>query len=358
MAHLKTSDFDYDLPGELIAQKPVQRRDHSRLMVLDRATGRIGHHVFCELPALLKKDDLMVLNDTRVVPARFFCRRLTGPQGSAGGLVEGLFLRELSPRLWEVMLKRAGRCRVGEELSIREDPSLTVRLEERLGEGLWRLSVASSESAHRLLGRIGTTPLPPYIHRGCPDNRDQVTYQTVYASRPGASAAPTAGLHFSEGILADLRDVGVELANVTLHVGLGTFSPVKSGDLAGHKMHSEWYELPAGTAETVTRARGQGRRVVAVGTTSLRVLETSAVDGVMSGREGWTDLFVYPPASFKAVDVMITNFHLPRSTLLMLVAAFCSPGSTDGIGMIRDAYAEAVSERYRFYSYGDAMLIL
>ena len=395
---LKTSDFDYDLPGKLIAQEPMARRDQSRLMVLDRATGRIGHHVFGELPDLLREGDLMVLNDTYVIPAKFFCRRRTG------GRIEGLFLRELSAGRWEVMLKGAGRCKVGEKLIFIEEPTLSIKLENRLGEGLWHVAVSPPRNAAELLERIGATPLPPYIHRDHPDSRDRLTYQTVYAARPGAVAAPTAGLHFTEDVLADLRSRQIESVNVTLHVGLGTFAPVKVEQLSRHKMHSEWYELPAEAAEAITTAKRQGRRIVAVGTTSVRVLETAAAkgrrvapssgakrsgaelvgaphhypasthnlrsapvegatphycsDSVLAARTGWTDLFIYPPREFRIVDVLLTNFHLPRSTLLMLVAAFCSPGSTDGIKIIKDAYAEAVRQKYRFYSYGDAMLIL
>ncbi len=348
----ETSDFDYDLPSELIAQEPAGRRDQSRLMVLDRAAGRVSHNVFCELPGLLCEGDLLVLNDTRVVPAKFFCRRRTG------GRIEGLFLRELSAGLWEVMLKGAGRCKVGEELSLCEEPPLTARLENRLGEGLWHLAVAPPAGASELLERVGTTPLPPYIHRDHPNSADRRAYQTIYAVRPGAVAAPTAGMHFTEDVLSDLRDRKIESTTVTLHVGMGTFAPVKSERLDRHKMHSEWYELPESSAGAVVEARKRGGRIVAVGTTSVRVLEAAAANGPISARTGWTDLFIYPPATFRMVDAMVTNFHLPRSTLLMLVASFCSPGSTDGIKIIKDAYAEAIRKKYRFYSYGDAMLIL
>ncbi len=348
----KTSDFDYDLPSELIAQKPVEPRDKSRLMVLDRKAGELRHHHFGELPALLREGDLLVLNDTRVIPARFLCQRRTG------GQIEGLFLRELSAGRWEVMLKGAGRCKNAEELTFVEEPKVSVKLENRLGEGLWNIVVSPPIGAVELLEQIGITPLPPYIHRDHPNSRDRLTYQTVYAARPGAVAAPTAGLHFTENILAELQARKIESVNVTLHVGLGTFAPVKAKQLDQHEMHSEWYELSASAAKTITDAKKQGRRIVAVGTTSVRVLETAAAEGAFEGRSGWTDLFIYPPSEFRVVDVMLTNFHLPRSTLLMLVAAFCSPGSTNGIKIIKDAYAEAVRQKYRFYSYGDAMLIL
>ncbi len=349
---LKASDFDYDLPGELIAQAPAARRDRSRLMVLDRATGQVSHHVFSELPDLLSEGDLLVLNDTRVVPAKFSCRRRTG------GRIEGLFLRELSAGRWEVMLKGAGRCKVAEELTLSEEPPTTAKLESRLDEGLWRITVTPPAGASELLERIGTTPLPPYIHRDHPDSRDRRAYQTIFASHPGAVAAPTAGLHFTEDVLSDLRARKIESTVVTLHVGLGTFAPVKIEQLDRHKMHSEWYELPAESADAVAAAKQQGQRVVAVGTTSVRVLETAAANGPLEARTGWTDMFIYPPGEFRVVDVLLTNFHLPRSTLLMLAATFCCPGSTDGIKIIKDAYAEAIRRKYRFYSYGDAMLIL
>ena len=348
----KTSDFDYDLPGELIAQAPMAQRDQSRLMVLDRATGQVSHHVFSELPELLGEGDLLVINDTYVIPAKFSCRR------RSGGRIEGLFLRELSTGRWEVMLKGAARCKVDEKLSFVEESQVAIKLQNRLGEGLWHVAVHPPCDAVELLERVGTTPLPPYIHRDHPDSRDSLTYQTIYASRPGAVAAPTAGLHFTEDVLADLRSRQIDSVNVTLHVGLGTFAPVKAEQLDRHKMHSEWYELSAATAKTITAAKNHGRRIVAVGTTAVRVLETAAAEGPLEARSGWTDLFIYPPGEFRIVDALLTNFHLPRTTLLMLVAAFCNPGSTDGIKIIKDAYAEAIRQKYRFYSYGDAMLIL
>jgi len=349
---LTASDFDYDLPPDRIAQQPVRPRDRSRLMLLDRRTGRRTHHVFAELPALLTAGDLLVVNDTRVIPARFEARRRTG------GRIEGLFLAERSAGQWEVMLRGAGRCRAGEELAVVGDDRVRLTLGEDLGAGRWRVSLAPPEGALDVLARVGRTPLPPYVRRpgALPDAEDRRAYQTVYAARPGAVAAPTAGLHFTDAVLAALAEAGVERASVTLHVGPGTFAPVKGEDLDAHRMHAEWYELPARTAEAVAAARAEGRRVVAVGTTTVRVLE--AAGGAGGGRRGWTDLFIRPPAAFRAVDALLTNFHLPRSTLLMLVAAFCSPGSTEGVRVILDAYAEAVREGYRFYSYGDAMLIV
>lgn len=350
---LKTADFDYHLPEGLIAQAPAEPRDQSRLMVLDRRRARHSHRVFTDLPAVLREGDLLVVNDTGVIPARFECRR------ASGGRIEGLFIRELSAGRWEVMLGSASRCKEGEVLAFPDDADAQMTLMTRAGDGLWRVEV-SGGSAMELLGKVGRTPLPPYIRRSAAmaDAQDRRAYQTIYASRPGAVAAPTAGLHFSEGVMDSLRARGVELVSVTLHVGLGTFAPVKVDDVKAHRMHAEWYELPPAAAEAVARAKCDRRRVVAVGTTSVRVLETVAAAGAWAAGEGWTDLFVYPPARFRMVDALLTNFHLPRSTLLMLVAAFCCPGKTDGVRFILDAYAEAVKMKYRFYSYGDAMLIL
>lgn len=350
---LSVSDFDYHLPPGLIAQRPAEPRDGSRLMVLQRATGRRSHRVFSELPAILRGGDLLVINDTRVIPARFECARPTGRR------IEALFLRELSPGRWEVMLKGATRCKAGEALRFRREREVRMTLTERLGLGVWRVEVAPPRPATELLERVGRTPLPPYIRRPGPmaDSRDRRAYQTIYAARPGAVAAPTAGLHFTETVMDALRERGVELAAVTLHVGLGTFAPVRAEDPRAHVMHAEWYELAAPAAGAVARAKDQGRRVVAVGTTAVRVLEAVAAAGPLGPSSGWTDLFLYPPAEFRVVDALLTNFHLPRSTLVMLVAAFCSPGSADGVRLILEAYAEAVAKKYRFYSYGDAMLI-
>jgi len=357
---LRLGDFDYLLDPQRIAQRPVGRRDESRLMVLQRRDGTRDHHVFRDLPGLLRSDDLLVVNDTRVIPARFSCRRATG------GKVEGLFLREGEPGQWDVLLRNAGRCREGELLALVEsEPAVAIELLVRHGQGAWGVAVRPARPAADVLARAGRTPLPPYIHRpGLPDEpgdvegEDRRRYQTVYAARDGAVAAPTAGLHFTPRVLDELADRGIRTAHVTLHVGLGTFAPVKVEDLSEHVMHREWYELSAAAASAVRAARADGRRVIAVGTTSVRVLESAAgATGEIEPASGWTDLFLYPPAEFHAVDAMITNFHLPRSTLLMLVAAFCSPGETAGLAMILDAYAEAARREYRFYSYGDAMLI-
>ncbi|MFP3937597.1 MAG: tRNA preQ1(34) S-adenosylmethionine ribosyltransferase-isomerase QueA [Phycisphaerae bacterium] len=349
------SDFDYPLEEELIAQQPTEPRDSSRLMVLDRRTGYSDHRIFRELPELLRAGDVLVFNDTRVIPAKFVCRR------STGGRIEGLFLREVRPGQWEVLLRGARRCREGEALSLVGSEATELRLLENAGQGRWLVEVSPPAGAVDILESVGSPPLPPYIHRPgpLPDAEDRRRYQTVYADRPGAVAAPTAGLHFTPRVLDALDDAGVQTVRVTLHVGLGTFEPVGSEDLSAHDMHSEWYELSAEAAEKLTAAREQHRRIIAVGTTSVRVLETVAQQhGELKAASGWTDLFLYPPAEFHVTDAMLTNFHLPRSTLLMLVAAFCSPGSIEGIRTILDAYAEARRRKYRFYSYGDAMLIL
>lgn len=352
-----TGDFDYPLDPELIAQAPLEQRDQSRLMGLDRRGGKISHHHFYELPDLLRRDDLLVVNDTLVVPAKFLCRR------SSGGKVEGLFLRELSPNLWEVMLRNAGRCRPAERLGFDREEASGLELLENLGEGRWRVRAFPAErTTFELLDKVGTTPLPPYIHREAGQDQpgDKQRYQTLYARQPGAVAAPTAGLHFTDAVMKRLREKGVSLARVTLHVGLGTFLPVKADNLDEHPMHSEWFELSVEVADQINQARRDRRRIVAVGTTAVRVLESAArktAANTLAATSGQTNLFLYPPSDFRVVDSLITNFHLPKSTLLMLVAAFCEPGGTGGLDMILNAYAEARAHRYRFYSYGDAMFI-
>ncbi len=353
---LHTSDFDYPLDPSLIAQKPADRRECSRLMRLSRAGGGMTDHTFSELPDLLSEGDLLVVNDTRVIPARFHLRR------ASGGRIEGLFLRELETGLWEVMLKGASRCREGERLDVEGQGAghCQVVLTEKGQEGRWQLRLEPACGAVELLEQVGQTPLPPYIRRKQGDEPgDRERYQTIYADRPGAVAAPTAGLHFTDSILKALADKGIERTQITLHVGVGTFAPVKVQALGQHRMHAEWYELSQASADRINAARSAGRRVVAVGTTSVRVLETVATgrEVPLSPMSGWTDIFLYPPAEFHATDALITNFHLPKSTLVMLVAAFCRPGSTEGTAMILDAYQQAARRGYRFYSYGDAMLI-
>ncbi len=357
---LTTRDFDFDLPAELIAQRPLDERDQSRLMHLSRATGVAMDHPFADLPSLLQPGDLLVLNDTRVIPARFFMRR------ASGGKLEGLFLQDMGDGTWQAMLKNAGRCKAGESLSIDGADDVSLVLTENLGKGRWLLRCEPACEPVTLLDRVGQTPLPPYIRRpdDSQESADRPRYQTVYADRPGAVAAPTAGLHFTLELFDALAQRDIATARVTLHVGLGTFLPVKAAALADHDMHSEWYNLPASAAEAISTARAAGRRIVAVGTTSVRVLETVARDqrpasrlAPLASASGWTDIFLYPPAEFGVVDALITNFHLPQSTLVMLVAALCDPGGMAGTAMILNAYRQAVERRYRFFSYGDAMLI-
>ncbi|HUU83607.1 MAG TPA: tRNA preQ1(34) S-adenosylmethionine ribosyltransferase-isomerase QueA [Phycisphaerae bacterium] len=345
--------LDYDLPAELIAQEPLPERDASRLLVLDRARDSLADVTFRALEEYVNAGDLLVLNDTRVVPARFVARRATG------GRVAGLYLQEIEPGLWEVLLTGSGRLRVGEELALEpESTGFVLQLAGRVEAGRWRVRVSPVATADQILARVGQAPLPPYIRRSKDPDPDRaaadcVRYQTVYAARPGAVAAPTAGLHFTDELLQQLEQHGIVTTRVTLHVGLGTFEPIQVDDLARHRMHSESYELPTAAAEAVRRCRQGRARVVAVGTTSLRVLESCADEaGGIRASRGWTELFCYPPYRFRVVDALLTNFHLPRSTLLALVMAFA------GVEQIRRAYRHAIAAGYRFYSYGDAMLIL
>jgi S-adenosylmethionine:tRNA ribosyltransferase-isomerase len=350
---VKVSDFDYDLPEALIAQEPLERRDESRLLVLHRGQGT-EHHRFSELPELLRPGDLLVLNNTRVLPARFYCRRETG------GRIEGLYLEASEDGTWNVLLRNASRCGSGEVLAFEGHDRQRLKIVERLGGGTWRVQPLPKADPAELLEAVGIMPLPPYIRRNGEDRpADRQRYQTVYASRAGAVAAPTAGLHFTDELLERLADREIGTAHVTLHVGPGTFAPVKVEDVVDHDMHSETYELTAEAAEAIMAARQAGRRIVAVGTTSVRVLETIAGrhGGSLVPAQGSTRLFLYPPATFHIVDALVTNFHLPKSTLLMLVAALCDPGGFAGREMVLSAYREAVEQRYRFYSYGDAMLI-
>ena len=351
-ASLRVADFDYALPPEAIAQEPARPRDTSRLMALERATGAVAHHRFHELPDLLRPDDLLVLNDTRVIPAQFTARRQTGSR------IEGCFLRVLEAGRWEVLLSGRGRIREGETLHIVDAADVSraaIRLEGRGERGVWTVRPGEAMDAVALLESVGRPPLPPYIRRLRGDARtacDRTDYQTVYARRAGAVAAPTAGLHFTDRVLAGLDARGIERVTVTLHVGLGTFQPVHADRPADHEMHEEMLEVSETAAEAMNRAAREGRRIVAVGTTTVRTLESvAAPDGtVRSGREG-TRLFIYPPHAFRVVGAMVTNFHLPRTTLLMMVSAFA------GREHVLAAYREAVRQGYRFYSYGDAMLI-
>lgn len=355
---MKTAEFDYELPPELIAQKPIEPRDASRLMVVNRATQTISHHHFRDLSQFLRPGDLLIHNESRVIPARLFARKPTG------GRVELLLLRPRSEGVWEALVG-GRRVRPGLQLTLLSDREgepvdATARVLEEGERGLRVL--AFDRPALALAEEVGETPLPPYIHEPL---QDVGRYQTIYARSPGSAAAPTAGLHFTPDLLLRLRDVGVRSAFVTLHVGLDTFQPVREEQAEDHQMHSEYCSLSPQVAVQINQARLEGRRLIAVGTTAVRVLETAALAAkgnrggmeacpmrTVTAFEGSTDLFIYPGFRFQVVDALITNFHLPRSTLLMLVAAFC------GKDLMDYAYHEAIQERYRFYSFGDAMLIL
>jgi S-adenosylmethionine:tRNA ribosyltransferase-isomerase len=340
-------EFDYPLPEHLIAQEPSPRRDQSRLLVVRRGTAALAHHVFCDLPRLLRPGDLLVLNDTRVLPAR-----LIGRRERTGGRWEGLFLAEAPGGAWELIGQTRGRLVEGETVVVDGSPApLRLTFEGRTAEGHWLLRPTELAPAGELLAQYGQVPLPPYIRKGRAGDADRERYQTVYARHGGAVAAPTAGLHFTPQTFDELRGRGIGWAFVTLHVGVGTFQPVKVTDVARHRVHREWGELPAATAEAVATCKARGGRVVAVGTTSVRVLETAAPAGEVRPWSGETELTVCPPFRFRAVDALVTNFHLPRSSLLLLVAAFT------GLESMRAAYRAAVEQGYRFYSYGDAMLI-
>lgn len=347
---MRTDDFDYELPPRLIAQEPAARRDQSRLLVVDRARGTIEHHFFSALPELLSPVDLLVLNNTRVLPAR-----LLGRRERTGGRWEGLFLRETAEGLWELMSQARGRLREGETIAIEPGPlrlSMLARTPERNWLARPLVNDEWKRSTIELLETHGNVPLPPYIRKGSAGAADRERYQTIFAERPGAVAAPTAGLHFTPEVLAALAARGVGRCFITLHVGVGTFRPIQAASVEEHRMHQEWGELSPAASESITACRARGGRVVAVGTTSARVLETVAATGPVRPWSGETDLYIYPPYQFRAVDAMITNFHLPRSTLLLMVSAF------GGIELIRRAYRAAVEEGYRFYSYGDAMLVV
>jgi S-adenosylmethionine:tRNA ribosyltransferase-isomerase len=337
--------FDYELPDHLIAQYPAQRRDESRLMVLRRRTGSIEHHIFRELPQLLDLGDLLVMNNTRVLPARLYGRRQR-----TGGRWEGLFLGE-SEGKWKLACQTRGTLQPDEIIDV-EPPGLFLRLIKKTEEGHWLALPNCSEPAPVVLEQYGSTPLPPYIRRGRAEACDTERYQTVYASQPGAIAAPTAGLHFTSSVFEALETRGIERTFLTLHVGAGTFEPIRTADFREHVMHAEYGELPVTAADAIQRCRQRNGRVVAVGTTSVRVLETVAATGGIRPWQGETRLYIYPPYEFRAIDALITNFHLPRSTLLLLVGAFAGPE------LLRTAYEAAIAEKYHFYSYGDAMLIL
>ena len=340
---MKTSDFDYELPEELIAQHPAAQRDHSRLLVMDKYTGAVEHRVFRDIVNYLHAGDVLVLNNTKVIPARIF-----GVKEGGTAKIEVLLLKRDDdlPNTWEVLVHPGKRAKVGTIIDF--------------GEGRLKGEVIANTSAGRkvtfhfdgifeeILEELGTMPLPPYIHEQL---EDQNRYQTVYAKVDGSAAAPTAGLHFTTELLETLRQNGVEIEEVLLHVGLGTFKPVSEEDIEDHEMHSEYYEISQETADRINKAKAEGRRIISVGTTSTRALESAAKDGRLQAGSGWTNIFIYPGYKWQIIDGLITNFHLPKSTLMMLVSALSTREH------ILAAYKEAVAQRYRFFSFGDAMFI-
>jgi len=347
-----TESLNYELPEELIAQKPADKRTGSRLLALDRATGKMTDRTFPDILDYIKPGDCLVLNDTKVLAARFFARRKTGAK------LEGLFLEEIGDSKWKVMLKNSRKIKLGETIDLigkDGEAFCEVIASERFDDGKWLLEVSAEGSVEEVLAQTGYPPLPPYIKRG--DDRQKAEedfsrYQTVYAKTAGAVAAPTAGMHFTTELMDKLKQAGVKIAYVTLHVGAGTFKPVTVEDLADHPMHSERYSLDAENAGIINSCKSAGGKVIAVGTTSVRTLEAIAASGELKADQGSTKLFIQPGYEFKAVDTIITNFHLPKSTLIALVGAFA------GMDFIMKAYSHAIEEKYRFYSYGDSMIIL
>ncbi len=340
---MKTSDFYYDLPKELIAQTPVEPRDSSRLLLLGRNSGEIEHKHFYDIIDYLKEGDLLVCNDSRVLPARIF-----GIKDETGARVEFLLLKQVGTNKWETLCKPGKKAREGAKFTS-GDGILKATVLEVKEDGNRVVEFESDENFFTALDKIGQMPLPPYITA---ELEDRERYQTVYSNELGSAAAPTAGLHFTNELMDKIKEKGVKIAYVTLHVGLGTFRPVKVDDVTKHKMHSEHYEIPAETAELINKTKANGGRVIAVGTTSCRTLESVAsFFGEIKACDGFTDIFIYPGYEFKVLDGLITNFHLPESTLIMLVSAFC------GYDNIMNAYKTAVDEKYRFFSFGDAMFI-
>jgi len=346
---MRTDDLDFHLPAELIAQEPLADRSSSRLLHYRREDRSIAHRRFSDLPSLLRPGDLLVMNNARVVPARFTLKK------ESGGLVEGLYLGSEPDGCWRVMLRNLGPRTKSARLRFADAPEIQALVLRQGEEGLYWLAVDSQAPALELLSRVGRMPLPPYIkrqrHHDPADEADRTHYQTVYAQEPGSVAAPTAGLHFTPGLLDELDRRGILRVFVTLHVGLGTFKPVSSDTLEGHRMHTEAYSIPPDSADALNRAKAEGRRIVAVGTTAARVLESQPADRPFSARSDQTGIFIYPPYRWKHTGALITNFHLPRSTLIALVAALV------GLDEQRRIYAEAIRQRYRFFSYGDAMLV-
>lgn len=338
---MNKSDFYYNLPEELIAQTPVEPRDHSRMLVYDRETGEIEHKHFYDIIDYLKAGDVLVINDTKVLPARIY-----GVKEGTGAKIEFLLHKRIRLDEWEVLVKPAKKATVG--AVIRFSDELTATVTGYIGEGLRTVRFSYDGVFEDILSRVGEMPLPHYIHERLSDG---TRYQTVYARESGSSAAPTAGLHFTPELLQKIKDKGVEIVKVLLHVGLGTFRPVKAENILDHKMHSEYYCVTPEAAAAVNKAKAEGRRVIAVGTTSVRTLESAWHDGKLNAESGETSIFIYPPYKFKAVDALITNFHLPESTLIMLVSAFM--GRENALKM----YECAVENKYRFFSFGDATFL-
>ncbi|HIV23567.1 MAG TPA: tRNA preQ1(34) S-adenosylmethionine ribosyltransferase-isomerase QueA [Candidatus Merdiplasma excrementigallinarum] len=340
---MKTSDFYYELPQELIAQDPLEDRSASRLMTLDKTTGRVGHHVFREIVDFLTPQDCLVLNNTKVIPARLF-----GSRVGTEAKIEVLLLKRKEHDIWETLVKPGKKCKIGTRISFGEG-LLTGEVVDVVEDGNRLIQFTYEGIFEEILDQLGQMPLPPYITHQL---KDKNRYQTVYAKHDGSAAAPTAGLHFTPQLLEQIRDKGVKIAEVTLHVGLGTFRPVKVEDVTKHHMHSEFYIIEESQAKLINDTKQAGGRIVSVGTTSCRTLESASDEnGILKAGSGWTDIFIYPGYRFKMVDALITNFHLPESTLVMLVSALA------GKDHIMAAYEEAVRERYRFFSFGDAMFI-
>ncbi len=341
---MEVEDFDYELPKELIAQDPLEDRAASRLMHVDRKTGEVSHHTFRDIKQFLKPGDCLVMNNSKVIPARLY-----GVREDTGAKIEILLLRRLSADTWETLVKPGKKCRQGARFDF-GDGTLKGEVVEVQEDGNRQIRFEYEGVFEEILDKLGQMPLPPYITHQL---KDKNRYQTVYAKYDGSAAAPTAGLHFTKELLQEIRDMGVKEAEVTLHVGLGTFRPVKVEEVEDHKMHSEFYMINQETADTINETRKNGGRIICVGTTSCRTLESAAdEDGFIRPQSGWTDIFIYPGYRFKIMDGLITNFHLPKSTLLMLVSAFA------GREHMLEAYRIAVNERYRFFSFGDAMIII
>jgi S-adenosylmethionine:tRNA ribosyltransferase-isomerase len=342
--------YDYELPRHLIAQNPAISRIDARLLIVDRKHNSLDHRYIRDLPEILRAGDCLVLNDTRVIPAR-----LLGYRADTGGKWEGLFLEAAPDKAWRVLSHTRGKLTPGEPITLlkvdgKEDIRLILTVKEP--DGTWIVRPQSDEDFFAILDRVGRVPLPPYIRNGQMLDTDRENYQTVYARVPGAVAAPTAGLHFTESLLRRLKEIGVFIARLTLHVGLGTFRPITAENLSEHQMHTEWGAIEPDAVDIIQTCRQRGGRTIAVGPPSLRLLETAAADGQLKPFRGLTDLFIRPPYQFHAADAMLTNFHLPRTTLLILVRTF------GGDALMKHAYEAAIREQYRFYSYGDAMLIL